>query len=173
MNTVEISKLLSADPLTRAVFRGVYACDQLPAKNALDGAYIANTDPIGYTGKHWVCFFLTTNTCEFFDSFGNPPNYVHFPKQFEHMTNYRKTSYYNPHMIQSIFSRLCGNYCVYYVQERCRGYSMDDIIARFRGKSPIENDRLMEKLLPFHGANTHATPGCQCCLSIKQGGMLI
>ncbi len=85
-------------------FKGYFMLDEkLPG----DGNFVLNLDDSSGDGTHWVCVFET----EYYDSFGLVP-----PKCLE-----KRIDWYNVRQHQKINSKLCGLYCMYYIQCRNRG----------------------------------------------------
>ena len=63
-----------ATPVTRSVFRGVYAADEVPNNLPCPAAYVVNADKATEPGSHWVAFYHERpDRLEYFDSFGKPP----------------------------------------------------------------------------------------------------
>lgn len=54
--------------------------------------------------------------------------------------------------MQGVDSNVCGHYCLYYLLNRCRGISMEDIVNTFNG-SYGNNDQYVlnyiESIFPF------------------------
>jgi hypothetical protein len=165
MNTIEITDLLQRQ--SKNCFNGVYACDKIPKNLTQNGALVCNTDPSNKPGRHWIVLFIGDNYIEFFDSLGNGPGYAPYPKEFLTAAKSRPTCEFNPHMIQSALSDTCGEFCVYYVRERCAGRAMHEIVADFQGRTPIQNDLLVKKLVSVQRGGAKQ-PGCQFCLPINQ-----
>lgn len=70
MDTSEINKSLKR----YSIFRGAFACDQIPKLKTRPVAYIVNTDRAQRSGEHWTAIMLLDNNRgEYFDSFGFPP----------------------------------------------------------------------------------------------------
>ncbi len=60
-----------------AIYRGVFACDELPDVIIRPSVIVVNTDPAKRPGQHWICIYFDENLHgEFFDSFGAPPKLV-------------------------------------------------------------------------------------------------
>ena len=68
-------------------------------------------------GEHWLAVYNK----EYSDSFGNPPQDKRMVKFLEANVTYNSVS------LQQVLTNACGFYCVYYLIERARGYSVDDI----------------------------------------------
>lgn len=95
-------------------FLGVFSRDQQPSLTRINSiapcAYVVNTDPSSLPGSHWVAFFHPhPNIIYFFDSFGRAPTEL----GFNFPTNC--TIRFNPYLIQSLTSRCCGQYCIYFL----------------------------------------------------------
>ena len=116
MNTQQINAILRNDYMTRRLFKGVYPIDMLP--QSCEGMYVINTDEHYRPGEHWIAVYNN----EYFDSFGFPPLDV----RIRHFMG--STIIHNNIPLQQMLSNACGFYCVYYLLERARGRSMEDII---------------------------------------------
>ena len=116
MDTHQIRAILEHDYMTKDVFRGVYAIDQLPSYQP--GMYVINTDERDEPGEHWLAVYNK----EFFDSYGNPP-------MDNRIVKFLGPDYtYNAVPLQQELSNACGFYCVYYLLQRARGHCAEDII---------------------------------------------
>jgi hypothetical protein len=82
MNTLEIDHVLKTHPITRHVFKGVYARNRLPINLSEPSALIWNTDPHDRPETHWVALCTDANSRgEYYDPTGRPPflrAYVNF-----------------------------------------------------------------------------------------------
>ena len=116
MNSLQIDSILRNDYMTKHIFQGVYAVDVLP--ESCVGMYVINTDEHDQPGQHWVAVYND----EYFDSFGLPP----LDQRIKDFLGYNII--YNKVTLQPILTNACGFYCVYYLLERARGQSMEDII---------------------------------------------
>lgn len=126
MNSDQISKILETDPFCKNVFGGVYAKDLFGRIESFNGIFVVNTDNSNYPGSHWVAFNFTSAGCEFFDSYGQSPTMYGFHSILQDYTVTR-----NSKTLQGTKSSVCGQYCILYLLLRCRGYSYNNIIARF------------------------------------------
>jgi len=120
MNTEEIDHVLR-----RAKdFDGVFSADNLPENPCL---LVVNTDPASQPGRHWVCMSMKDGYGEYFDSFGRPPT-----ANFERYLNRHCSSWtFNDRQLQSVISRFCGHYCIYYCVLRTRDVDMRKILSSF------------------------------------------
>ena len=121
MNSDEIERFLRRH---LEDFDGVFSVDTLPPKPHL---LVCNTDPSYRPGRHWICIFVEDGRGEYFDSFGRRPSAA-----FERYLN-RHCSYwtFNDVQLQSVVSKFCGHYCIYYCMLRSRGVHLRKIVSSF------------------------------------------
>ena len=104
MNNLQLEEILTRLlPRCQVNFLGVFALDTIPDLNSLSTpfCFVSNTHPSSKPGEHWVAFFNSTNSLEFFDSYGLPPSIYGFtlhPNSQSHQT------------LQSLESNVCGQY---------------------------------------------------------------
>ena len=111
---------------------GVYVDgEQIPSSSSFPTLFIANVDTSEKPGSHWVAFYFTKDQKgEFFDSYGlSPSNYTGTFSSFSN--NNSKGWSFNSVTLQSINSKVCGHYCLYYALFRCRNICMSTIVHRF------------------------------------------
>lgn len=150
MNTHQIARALELDPITRKTFCGVYASDKLPKEiEHFPCGFVANTDPSNKPGTHWVAFyFLSEHEGQFFDSYGNPPDY--YNETFRHYLDHHAVEWnFNTHALQSIWTDVCGQYCLFYLSQRARGHSLSTIVHLFNNNK-ISNDAKVFKFVNKH-----------------------
>ena len=141
MNNVQLEDVLEDFPVT------VCCADDLPASvEERPCSFVVNTDSCDQPGTHWVVFhFNTDGPAEFFDSLGQPPETYH--KRFQNVLVVNGPNYvFTNYRIQPYDSDTCGLYCIYFIRQRYRGYSMEDVLKEF-SKSDLEhNDRKIVRL---------------------------
>lgn len=131
MNTSQLQCVIDCDPEMKKHISGVYAANELPHIIwKPSNGFIANTDPIYSPGQHWIAFYFNENGfMEFFDSYGNSPE--QFSPYFkQYMGNYPSIKV-NKKRLQSNDTIVCGQYCLFYLMCRTRGYSMHQIVDFF------------------------------------------
>lgn len=128
MDNTTIERLMTENTLTREHFGGVYPSDLLPdipihGKNH----YIVNLDPSGEPGSHWVALIVNrAATSEYFDSYGLPPPHnLSFRRIMSERYNF------NTVQLQHVLTAVCGQYCMHFLHQRARGFSMKEIVQDF------------------------------------------
>ena len=117
------------------IFQGVYAADKIPPLR-MGSAIIVNTDKSTEPGMHWLALYQDREALEFFDSYGQSPDFYGFS-----FTNVK----WNNIPLQSITSNVCGAYCIYYILKRCQGYSMYSIIEKLCNMSDFMMYQFVKK----------------------------
>ena len=142
MNTAEILCSVLCDPLMNSRVLGVYSADSLPIRVNKTGL-VVNTDDSNKAGKHWIAFYFADHgVIEVFDSYGNPAEI--YNKYFtDYLRNNAVCVKYNKTKLQSSFSDVCGQYCLYFLMNRIRNISLDDIVSNF--KNIPNNDAYVAK----------------------------
>jgi hypothetical protein len=133
MNTSELRCILSRVCLVSGChFLGVFAADCAPTrfsknKHRYPCAYVINTDPASLPGKHWVACFIQSpkHALEFFDSYGQAP--AAYPSI--RLPSFPRVRVVSSNVFQSARSMVCGHYCIYFVCQRLRSFSVKDILC--------------------------------------------
>jgi len=133
MNSDEIDRFLRAHLRD---FDGVFSVDTLPEEPRL---LVCNTDPSDKPGRHWIVIHVDEDGHgDFFDSFGRQPN-----DYFERYMNRHCLSWnFNDRQLQSVVSKFCGHYCIYFCILRCSGIDMHKIVRSFSSDTGL-NDALV------------------------------
>lgn len=125
MDTTTINRILRSEPSTRHQYSGCFPSDALRLPHSYPSAVVANLDPMDRPGSHWVALYMRSPTrVDYFDSYGLPPigDIGRFLANFKERTT-------NNCIIQSVNSRVCGHYCIFFLTSRCRGLSYERIIT--------------------------------------------
>ena len=93
-------------------------------------------------GAHWIVIYCNEQMKEeFFDSYGKHP--IHYNKHFLDFMNRNAAEWkHNKIQLQSAFSTVCGQYCVYYLYHCCRKRLMSSIVNSFVNNKS-RNDQLV------------------------------
>ena len=167
MNTFQINHALKQDPITNRKFCGVLPSDKLP--KAIDKkpcGFIANTDPSREPGPHWEAFYFPSEKeGEFFDSYGQPPE--HYGNSFgDFLNNHSYEWKFNSRKLQSNWSDVCGQYCIYYLSHRARGHSMNKIVQLFSNDTML-NDVKVSRFVKNHFRIAFSKPNVSSIQSSK------
>lgn len=127
MDARQIHRILKKDKkLSDCNFLGVFAEDMITL-SALDYpcCLVVNTKPHTHQGEHWIAIFKTEeNIGVYFDSFGFPPNgYENISKVIDSCDEW----IYNVVPLQSTYSTVCGQYCVFFLEHMARGFTLEKI----------------------------------------------
>ena len=84
----------------------------------------------------------------FFDSYGAPPS--KYSGTFTTFLNNNSNQWiFNTVTLQSIYSKVCGHYCLYFALYRSRQISMSTIVHRFSNNTR-KNDSLVKRFIEKH-----------------------
>ena len=115
-------------------FNGVFSRNNLPKLK--DGAYVINLDHRKNTGTHWVVIFLKKNEVIYFNSFG----VEYIPKEI--MTKIgNKNIKNNIFRIQDNNSRICGYFCILFIEYMLNNKTLTDYTNLF---SPYDFKKMMK-----------------------------
>ncbi len=136
MNTLELYRAVNSDEEIKQKFIGVFPSDRLPKHRT--GCMIVNEDPHTQNGSHWVSIFLLPNNrAEYFDSYGSIPRVKRIKNYLKGFDTVRNTE-----QLQSLFSTTCGQHCLFYLYNRCRGIGLATIIDSY-SKQQHRNDEMV------------------------------
>ena len=128
MNSAQIHKILSRDPVCARYFSGVFPCDKIPAIQKFPSVMVVNTDKHNEKGTHWLAVYIQDKkTLEFFYSYGFPP--VTYGEDITRFVKMYPRIRWNTTSLQSLTSNVCGQYCIFFIIKRCHGLCMDSIIS--------------------------------------------
>ena len=130
----------------KPIFKGVFPSNRLPKRTQLSypACCIANYDPAGKPGRHWVAFYLPGGKQEhneYYDGYGLPP-------LIEDFTDFLSDGFiYNRVTVQSFGTKTCGLHAVYYLQHRIKGEDIEEIVKTFDSVNKLENDSIVVESL--------------------------
>ena len=150
MKTGEINQFLTRG-LTRKFYRGAFPAD-ICFNFKAPYCVVMNCDSHNGPGSHWIAWFVTKSTIYFFDSMGRSPRDPSLPKEFGlFIKNKKKTVVYNHKVVEGIFSRTCGEFCIFVLWHLCKGNKWKDILNRFDNNETVEstlaNDELVQNFV--------------------------
>lgn len=152
MNGLQIVNFFSLDPCTGPVFGGLAMRNspELPFVERNRGLYVLNTDVLQGDGEHWCLVFFEGAKEEFFDPFGRPPDVY----GFEHLLTKRKQTkkrQYSSVCVQDLFGVTCGAHCLFFGFQRCRGFTMKEILQMYDVSNPKANDSMVANFVRDFG----------------------
>ena len=161
MNAFKLAQVLTKDPFTKGSFAGVYASDQFSSIeiNEDPTSLVVNTDPMELPGTHWIVIYINKQMKgEFFDSYEK--HLIHYNKYFLDFMNRNAVEWeHNKIQLQSAFSTVCGQYCIYFLYHCFRRRPMSTTVNSF------VNDKLYNDQLVYDFVRRKYT---QIHLSLKQ-----
>ena len=97
--------------------------------------FVANTDPSNKPGTHWVVFYFSSeHEGEFFETAD------YYSISLRNFLDKHSIEWdFNKRTLQSIWSDVCGQYCLFYLCQRARGHSLSMILDVFNN-STLSND---------------------------------
>jgi hypothetical protein len=126
MNGSRIDWILRRDAKCSPMFLGVFARDRLPSSidRSRPALLVCNTDAHDMPGEHWIAIYIEDSSYgEYFDSFGRPPDAPFRTFLHRHCSRW----IYADRHLQSVISRFCGHYCIFYCVHRARGKNLNAI----------------------------------------------
>lgn len=146
MNTLQLNCAINSDRHMKISIKGVYAADEInKVLLSRSEGIIVNSQTHYFYGEHWIVIYINEfNVLEYFDSFGKHPKYLssliwNFVKQYPKRV-------INDQRIQGTESTVCGQYCLFYLMCRTRGYTMQDIVKTF-SNNYTSNDTFVYKFI--------------------------
>ena len=148
---VQLDHLATADAILKLYFYGTVACDRLqshPIKTE-PPEYIVNTDPHYRGGRHWLALWTPSrDVCEVMDSYALPlESYASTEPLQDWLKSQWKHVIYSEQSLQSIYSKSCGDYALFYLKDRARGQSMNEFLRRFLKHHYVNNDHKVGQML--------------------------
>lgn len=113
LTSVDIATFIEPFNKKPYIFKGVFACDNLPKSFTLPAAFVINLSRHDSRGSHWIGLFISENRiAQYFDSFGFQPmqkDIVLFIRINSHRLEYNKKQ------IQHISSVKCGKFVIFLI----------------------------------------------------------
>ena len=142
MNTMQLLSVLQRDK----AFLDVYPCDLLPRKliTRRPTGIVVNTHPHTMPGEHWLAVYLPTNgPGEFFDPYGVDPDNPRIPETITaFLWRQGREIIFQQKQLQHPSSATCGYHCVFFLQNRTKGLSFDQILKLY-SEDAAKNDRMV------------------------------
>lgn len=154
MATSELNAILSQCKVTKSHFLGTYAADKTPHVMKYPASIVWNTATSESRGEHWVCCFIDERrNAYFFDSSGSPVS----SQIAEHMHKFStKVIRMCPFPIQSMFSDVCGHYCIFFIISQTLGIFQHLLENALTRHNLLKNDEFVKKWFVRHMKNCEA-----------------
>lgn len=146
--------ILNNDPNVKNLnFLGVFPINLVPiaAIRSQPCCLIVNTKPHTHQGEHWVAVVKTDDRNGlYFDSYGNPPfNLEEIGLVLDSCVEWT----FNKIRLQSTYSAVCGQYCVFFLTHLAKGYSLKHITYLLNEGDSCSNDAFVfnyiKELYPY------------------------
>lgn len=127
LSSIDINRY--CNPLRKkGLFLGCFPDDKIPESGYnTPYCFIVNTDPSTAPGTHWVAVFvLNPNVVWYFDSLNGVPT-----ESMKLFLNSFSKILINERAYQSIFSELCGHFCIVFLYLAVKYKSYNNIINVF------------------------------------------
>ena len=118
-------------------FNGVYSRNNLAKLK--NGAYVINLDLSKNTGTHWVVVFVKKDEVIYFDSFG----VEYIPKEIKKSIG-NKNIKTNIFRIQDYNSRMCGYFCILFIEFMLNNKTLTDFTNFFSPWNFLKNDEIIK-----------------------------
>ena len=143
MKTNDISEYLNRDLICSKIFYGLYPANKIHRLSSLPALIVCNTDTSSRPGEHWIVLYVDGNRRgEYFDSMCRFPT-----KRFKIFLDVNCTAWiWNEKQLESVISKFCGHYCIFYCLNRCRGVDVREVAKMFT-KDTIPNDSLVHNFV--------------------------
>lgn len=145
MNSLEIKRFVERYDRD-GVFKGVFACDNLPVIVEKPALYIINQARKSESGTHWVVLYLdSSNSCYYFDSFGLPATNGFI---ISHMKKHSTYIYFNKKQLQHISSSKCGQFSCTFAVNLLKNNPISAYLAKFSTNLYI-NDLIINRMYNY------------------------
>ena len=153
LSNYQLMIITSNHECTQSALGGVYSFNLIPsAAIKFPSFWICNNKDSNQPGEHWFsCYFQSESSpAEFFCSFGKSPS--DYSSQLEYILKKSGNGnvQYNPRSVQADQSLSCSYFCLYVVDQRCRGVSYEGILSKFSSSDLKYNDDLVVTYVQQH-----------------------
>ena len=150
MDNFQLNNLLKRHELTKHHFHGVFPHDSIPKLEVSihkPSFIVVNQDSANQNGSHWVVYEINplhTNKNTYFDSYGQPPP-KHMIKSINGVLGKKYT--HNKQTLQGLLSTTCGQWCMLFILERCKGTKLKSFLSNFSKKDLNSNDLIVNAIV--------------------------
>eukprot|EP00732_Lithocolla_globosa_P003507 Lithocolla_globosa_v1_NODE_2843_length_1850_cov_299.708635.p1 type:complete len:502 gc:universal NODE_2843_length_1850_cov_299.708635:1563-58(-) len=134
-------------------FKGTFAIDQLDKiqlnKSDTSFSFIMNTEPLKVSHGHWQAWFITPNTIEHYDSFGEEPNPHALEVIMKKLRKWRPNAKYqlkiNNVKHQKVTSDNCGFFAMRFLRDRFSGKTFKEATGFNIIEKSIKNEKQIKQ----------------------------
>lgn len=153
MDSYQLYSILKKHHHTQEMFDSVVASDRMPRDvGHFPSFFICNKSDSSTKGSHWVglCFPDKNSNAEFFDSMclGLSAYSDEIVLSLKSNSNGRITT--NTVQYQADNSGVCGHYCLWWIDHRCRGFTFETCMKLLSNDAPERNDRMVKRFVERH-----------------------
>lgn len=130
MDAHELRDIISKDIRLSRQFLGVFAANEIPRQMPVGSLALVNCCQRSRPGKHWIAIYQESAI----SARNVPPSAYNLENKLP-----ADVIVYNKRQLQSVFSNVCGQYCLYYCYFKARGYAINYILAIF-SNDVVSND---------------------------------
>jgi hypothetical protein len=146
MNTQQIEAILYSHKDSKNYFKGCYPCDSVPNIFNYPASCVVNNDDKYGPGEHWVAiYYENPHKLYYFDSLNIDPN----PCLAKNLNKYKKIIKNNARL-QSLYSDVCGFYCIFFIIHISRGITFSHIVNHLHKRT--DSDTYVKNFV-IHGLN--------------------
>lgn len=145
MDTQELLHLGQSCSVINKHFIGVFPIDDLPVLPSFRPvSFIINLDTSIEPGSHWVCvYYPSYEHAEYVDSYGIQP--------MSDIENELLPIYeYNNTMYQSLYTTVCGQYCLFYLFHRSKMRNMNAVLSLLDESNTLNSDCIVKEFVNNH-----------------------
>ena len=145
MDASLIEPILRQNPQTRKMFKGCFPADKLPSPHQLlfPASLVANLDPEGMAGSHWVAMFAPGIGREiyYFDSLALPIS----PFIMDGFLSHFPCIVRNSHAYQSAKAQTCPHFCIFFIYSLSIGQDFSAFLNVLH--SQIDRDLFIKEIV--------------------------
>lgn len=142
MEGLHLDAILKTNHYSRDAYHGIFTFNEVwPHPVSLPASYVFNTDKSSGQGQHWICFQINKDlSVDYMDSFGTAP--MKKPYKWIKTAGFGPVRF-NKKWLQNPLSSICWAYTIYFLIEKGRGKSLEDILSPFESFRFEFNDSLV------------------------------
>lgn len=153
MNGFQLYAILKRHHHTRDVFDSVLPADLMPRDvGHFPSMFVVNQDPHMKDGSHWcaICFPAKNKAAEFFDSRAHGLDAYPSEMVLSLQSNGNGRIKTNPHPYQLPESSTCGNFCLWFLDQRCMGLNFENCMKLLSNQALERNERIVTRYTDLH-----------------------